>query len=100
MADDEIVIINVPAPGDPSVVEIVTPGIPQVPSLGPRVTALEESDAEQDARLDALEVASGDPDAVQELIDDSIGVHVAAAEPHPSYDDMPRLTLLFQNGLV
>lgn len=26
--------------------------------------------------------------------------HVQASEPHPAYDDIPSLTLLFENGLV
>jgi hypothetical protein len=29
-----------------------------------------------------------------------LNTHVAAVAPHPSYDDLPSLTLLFQNGLV
>lgn len=81
MADD-IVLINVPGPGDPSVVEIVGPGdgVVTVPSssadLGPitarvgaveieldahhvRLDTLEASDDEQDDRLLALEAASG-----------------------------------------
>lgn len=41
-----------------------------------------------------------DLNAVQEMIDTSVTAHVVAPEPHPSYDDMPDLTLIFQNGLV
>jgi hypothetical protein len=26
--------------------------------------------------------------------------HIADPEPHPSYDDLPSLTLLFENGLI
>jgi hypothetical protein len=110
--EDEIVLINVPGPGDASTVEIVGSGdgvisVPTPvgdPALAARVGALEVSDAEQDDRLLALELSGGgggiDPDAVQELIDDTVAVHVAAPEPHPAYDDIPSLTLLFQNGLV
>lgn len=38
--------------------------------------------------------------AIQGMIDTSVTVHVVAPEPHPAYDDMPDLTLIFQNGLV
>lgn len=41
-----------------------------------------------------------DPGAVQGLIDDSIAAHVQADLPHPAYDDLPSLTILFENGLV
>jgi hypothetical protein len=121
MAED-IVLINVPGPGDPSVVEVVGPGdgvitVPNPPAdatLGPRVSAaeieldahriridtLEDSDDWQDSRLLALEAASGDPDAVQEIVDASVGAHIADTTPHPAYDDLPSLTLRFLNGLV
>ena len=26
--------------------------------------------------------------------------HIVAPEPHPAYDDMPDMTLLFENGLI
>jgi hypothetical protein len=29
-----------------------------------------------------------------------IEAHVASATPHPAYDDLPSLNLLFENGLV
>lgn len=78
MADDEIILINVPGPGDPTAVEVVSPGdgVTTIPSGG---------------------LGS---DVVQEMIDDSIDVHVEAVEPHPAYDDLPSLSLIFENGLV
>lgn len=36
----------------------------------------------------------------QTLIDDSVTAHVLTPEPHPAYDDLPSLLLLFENGLV
>ena len=30
----------------------------------------------------------------------AIATHVADPEPHPAYDDIPSLTLLFENGIV
>ncbi|MER7433121.1 hypothetical protein ABT341_00175 [Pseudonocardia alni] len=30
----------------------------------------------------------------------AIGEHVSADTPHPVYDDLPSLTLLFENGLI
>jgi hypothetical protein len=112
VADDEIILINVPGPGDPSPVEIVGAGdgvisVPTPtgdPALAARVGALEASDAEQDVRLLELELGSGgggiDPEAIQELIDDTVAAHVADPTPHPAYDDLPSLTLIFNNGLV
>lgn len=47
-----------------------------------------------------LSVPGGDLEAVQELIDESVGAHVNDATPHPAYDDLPSLTLIFENGLV
>jgi hypothetical protein len=65
-----------------------------------RLQTLEDSDDEQDDRLAALEVASGDPDAVQDLIDTSLDAHIQDARPHPVYDDLPSLSLIFENGLI
>lgn len=31
---------------------------------------------------------------------DALDSHINAAEPHPAYDDLPSLTLLFENKLV
>lgn len=36
----------------------------------------------------------------QDLIDNSLGDHIVAPLPHPAYDDIPSLTLLFENRLV
>jgi len=41
-----------------------------------------------------------DLEAIQELIDDSVTVHVLDPDPHPAYDDGPSLVLLFENGLI
>lgn len=29
-----------------------------------------------------------------------VTVHIADTTPHPAYDDLPSLTLLFENGLI
>ena len=34
------------------------------------------------------------------MIEDSVNSHINAPEPHPAYDDIPSLTLLFENRLV
>lgn len=31
---------------------------------------------------------------------ESLAAHIAAESPHPAYDDMPSLTLQFENGLI
>lgn len=42
----------------------------------------------------------GDPAVVQGMIDTAVQTHVVAPEPHPAYDDIPSLVLLFENRLV
>lgn len=32
--------------------------------------------------------------------EEALGVHIADATPHPAYDDLPSLSVLFENGLV
>ena len=34
------------------------------------------------------------------VIDDHIAVHAQSATPHPAYDDLPDLVLIFENGLI
>lgn len=43
--------------------------------------------------------AVGEP-RVAELISDAVGGHIVDTEPHPAYDDMPSLVLIFENGLI
>jgi len=38
--------------------------------------------------------------ATTEYVDDTVTAHAESATPHPVYDDMPSLTLIFDNGLV
>jgi len=37
---------------------------------------------------------------LQGIIDATLMVHVDEPEPHPAYDDMPTLRLIFENGLI
>jgi hypothetical protein len=37
---------------------------------------------------------------MQETITEAVQTHVEGSTPHPAYDDIPSLTLLFENGLV
>lgn len=41
-----------------------------------------------------------DLSVVQELIDTTVAAHRQSAQPHPAYDDIPSLTLIFENGLI
>lgn len=45
-------------------------------------------------------VGPAGPAGNQTAIDAAIDTHIAAAEPHPAYDDMASLTLLFENALL
>jgi hypothetical protein len=38
--------------------------------------------------------------AIQEMIDTTVQEHVLDPAPHPAYDTIPSLRLLFENGLV
>lgn len=35
-----------------------------------------------------------------EALADQLALHIVDSTPHPAYDDIPSLTLLFENGLV
>lgn len=52
----------------------------------------------------ALLILSGgvgpDPEEIQGMIDTSVTSHVDDLTPHPVYDDLPSLTILFENGLI
>lgn len=37
---------------------------------------------------------------VQNMIDTSVTTHINSPAPHPAYDDIQDLTLVFENGLV
>lgn len=50
--------------------------------------------------IEGLGVPGGDLELVQELIDESVTAHEVDTTPHPAYDDLPSLRLLFENGLV
>lgn len=41
-----------------------------------------------------------DEAGVQAIADVAVATHVADATPHPAYDDLPSLTLIFENALV
>lgn len=51
-------------------------------------------------RPEPAPTGGGDPGDVQNLIDTALGGHVQDDEPHPAYDDLPSLRLLFENGLI
>lgn len=85
-----------PAPSDPTL--YLTRGELGQP-LGP--ASLGANGKVPAAQLPASSGGTGiDVEQAQELIDASVAGHVAAPTPHPAYDDMADLTLIFQNGLV
>lgn len=45
-------------------------------------------------------IDGGGLQVIEDLIDSTVQAHVDAAEPHPAYDDLPSLVLLFENGLI
>ena len=54
------------------------------------------------AAISDLEVGGGGlpPADIQAMIDTSVNAHVADLTPHPAYDDIQSLQLVFENGLV
>jgi hypothetical protein len=49
---------------------------------------------------DITKIQASDLEAVTELIGDAVAEHVASPTPHPQYDDIPSLKILFENGLI
>ena len=51
--------------------------------------------------IEGLKAVSGDPEAIQGMIDDSLNAHISSEAPHPAYDnDAHSFSLLFMNRLV
>lgn len=50
--------------------------------------------------IENLSVPGGDLEAVQDMIDESVDLHVNDTAPHPVYDNIPSLVILFENGLA
>jgi len=71
------------APPDPSPVGSVV--VPVAGPTGPQGTPGAPAD---------------DLGVIQTMIDGTVQTHVSTPEPHPAYDDLPSLQLLFENGLV
>lgn len=89
--------ITVPAP-QPVVVEprpVAPLVVTQLPGVGARGPAGPEGPAGP-AGLDTAAVTS----LAQAIAADAIAAHVVDAEPHPAYDDIPSLTLIFENHLI
>jgi len=42
----------------------------------------------------------GPPGANGASADGAVALHIADTTPHPAYDDLPSMVLLFENGLV
>jgi hypothetical protein len=89
--------------GDGATVRVTPPGVPRVltdPPGRPTVRVLPSPgppgpDGDQGDPGPPADLAE-----VQQRIDDALITHVIDPEPHPAYDDMPSLTLLFENRLV
>ncbi len=66
---------------------------------GPAGLALLARVDDHEARIAALE-AAGSVEGVQGLIDTAVLAHVEDATPHPSYDEMPDLTSVYEMELT
>jgi hypothetical protein len=99
MTQPELVVIDVAAPT--AVTPVFVPGgSADLGSLTARVGAVEASDADQDARIGALEATTVGGGQVQDLVDTAVAAHAQAAEPHTAYDSGVSFRLLFENGLI
>jgi len=50
--------------------------------------------------LQQLQLDGVDPEALRPVVADIVDEHVESAAPHPIYDEMPDLTLIFENNLL
>ena len=81
-------------PGE--LVQVIAVGEP-----GPQVVAIGTDSTPTPVYVPGPTVgSSAGVEVIQEMIDDTVEVHVQAPEPHPAYDDMLDLTLIFENGIV
>lgn len=87
-------------PGDGSTVVFPAPDLPAMvmgPSVPDTVTLVPVAGPKGD---------KGDPGSlddlttVQDMIDTSVNTHIVAPLPHPAYDDIVDLRLVFENGLI
>lgn len=94
---DLIDIVPAPAPASGTVQLIAGRGITS--------TSIDEDNHLIVAYTDGTETDAGNiggssGGATENYVDDAISAHSQAQNPHPEYDDLPSLTLLYQNGLV
>jgi hypothetical protein len=82
-------------------------GLPDVPSTGVELTseqiaaiqAIMDSDPRNKVRL--VELVNGGWQPLPETpFEEALFAHINDATPHPAYDDIPSLVLLFENGLA
>lgn len=50
--------------------------------------------------VDLKTVPGGDVEPIKALIAESVSAHEVDSTPHPAYDDLPSLSIIFENGLV
>lgn len=48
----------------------------------------------------ALFAIGGNDGVPASYVDDAMTAHIIDPTPHPAYDDLPSLRLLFENGLI
>jgi len=83
----------------PGEVEVKPPALPSIAMAAPSSNTVV-------VPVSGPKGEKGDPgsvddlEAIQEMIDDTVTVHVNAPLPHPAYDDIIDLTLVFENGLI
>lgn len=86
------------------VVQLDAPSLTVVPLPGADVTAPTAIDDLTDVAAPPAAVGllerQGDGIVRPVTRDAVLAPHIAAPLPHPAYDDLPSLTLLFENGLV
>jgi len=52
------------------------------------------------AALEAVQAGSVDPDLLDEAVEARLAAHVDSPTPHPAYDEIPSLSLIFRNRLL
>lgn len=85
VAPDEMLLIARPGAGDDLEIHVANAagtGVRKTPSM---------ASIEQRISTAVSAVTSGDA---------AMSAHVSDTTPHPTYDDLPSLTIIFENGLV
>ena len=85
---------------DGTTVTVAPPSLPAVTTAPPAAPSVVVLPVTGPAGPQGTPGDANDLTVVETMIEGAVQVHVVTPEPHPAYDDLPSLRLLFENGLV